>query len=558
MTLKLTRALWLWGAALALGLLLLVPLDAAWRVLGAVLVTVAVANGWRRAGLQAERLRAALQLDGGASLPPTSYRQPVVLVCGSGLDALFGESCADGPRLRMTAHGCYIGVADLRQLPVLVAGLQVRRPDWSGQLGVMFVVNPGEHTDSTALAEQARALAHQLALVRKRGVELPLLLTSYLRGSQEPWFVWRKGQALADVHDAGTCAALDTWQLQATTTAAAVERFQTVVQLNGIVDWMREHVLPHLFDAVPVACAMTFVDPLPGERSGNLWKQWLHQRLALLDTRNALIDSSRLLRFPDPILPLLPMRLRATPRARAGVLATWMLAVAALVAFVSSGWSNDRLIRQISADLQRYTSIPQPASADEPSHPLREEAVAALRQHAYLLEHYHRQGEPLALGFGLYRDEVLRAQLLAAVMGHRQPPVPRPLLKLPGTVRLSSLSLFNSGSALLKPESTKVLVNALVDIKAQPGWLIVITGHTDATGTDERNLRLSRARAGAVRDWMQRMGDIPDSCFAVQGAGAGQPIASNDHDDGRMSNRRVDIRLVPAEGACGSTAGVPG
>jgi len=125
---------------------------------------------------------------------------------------------------------------------------------------------------------------------------------------------------------------------------------------------------------------------------------------------------------------------------------------------------------------------------------------------------------------------------------------------LPDPVRLNSLSLFDAGSAELKPGSTKVLVSALVDIKAQPGWLIVIAGHTYTTGAVEQNLQLSHARASAVRDWMQRMGDIADSCFAVQGFAASQPVASNDTEAGRAANRRVDIRLMPQTGACAQAA----
>jgi type VI secretion system protein VasL len=121
---------------------------------------------------------------------------------------------------------------------------------------------------------------------------------------------------------------------------------------------------------------------------------------------------------------------------------------------------------------------------------------------------------------------------------------------IPDSVRLDSLSLFDAGSTVLKPDSTKILINALVSIKAQPGWLIVIAGHTDATGDAAQNLQISHARASAVRDWMQRMGDIPSNCFAVQGFAASDPVDTNETEAGRAANRRVDIRLVPQAGAC--------
>ncbi|MFA7891935.1 OmpA family protein [Pseudomonas putida] len=124
------------------------------------------------------------------------------------------------------------------------------------------------------------------------------------------------------------------------------------------------------------------------------------------------------------------------------------------------------------------------------------------------------------------------------------PPMPEP-------IQLDSLNLFDPGSAELRPGSTKLLINALIGIKAQPGWLIVISGHADARGDAAKNLDLSRARASAVRDWMQRMGNIPDSCFAVQGVAASQPVGSNDTPGGRAENRRVEIRLVPEGTACG-------
>lgn len=130
------------------------------------------------------------------------------------------------------------------------------------------------------------------------------------------------------------------------------------------------------------------------------------------------------------------------------------------------------------------------------------------------------------------------------VTEHRvEPAVVQPL-------RLDSLNLFEVGSAELVPGSTPLLLKTLVDIKARPGWLIVIAGHTDANGDPVQNLELSRARASAVRDWIKTVGDIPDSCFAVQGFAGSQPLASNEHQAGRAANRRVDIRLLPQPDDC--------
>ncbi|TXT98104.1 OmpA family protein, partial [Enterobacter hormaechei] len=110
--------------------------------------------------------------------------------------------------------------------------------------------------------------------------------------------------------------------------------------------------------------------------------------------------------------------------------------------------------------------------------------------------------------------------------------------------------LFDTGKWALKPASTKLLVNSLVGIKARPGWLIVVAGHTDSTGDDQSNQVLSLKRAESVRNWMRDTGDVPDSCFAVQGYGESRPVATNDTAEGRALNRRVEISLVPQASAC--------
>lgn len=151
----------------------------------------------------------------------------------------------------------------------------------------------------------------------------------------------------------------------------------------------------------------------------------------------------------------------------------------------------------------------------------------------------------LAIGLALYGLAGDKLQRFVRAFQQEDRPTP---------VHLDSLLLFAPGSSELRTDSAKVLIDALVTIKARPGWLIVISAHTDSSGDTERNLQLSHARALAVRDWMQRMGDIPSGCFVIQGVGAHQPVASNDTAAGRVENRRVDIRLIPEAGACSSAS----
>ncbi|HEF4762983.1 TPA: OmpA family protein [Pseudomonas putida] len=545
MTFKLKRGLWLLAGVLAIALLLIIPLAVWTRTLAIAAVMAGVLLICKRIGEQAARQRETLVVADNLSLPPTSYRQPVVLVCGDGLDGLFGAVPVEHLALRITGKGCYVRVPHVESLEQVADSLIASRPDWGRQLSVMLIVNPQENTDSEVLAGRLRALRYQRMRVRKQGFALPLLLVSYLQASRGvgPWFSWEDGQASLHVRQDGACVDLEDWQLQSADSATRASRLQTCVQLNSVATWLGEAVLPHLSPrdgGIPSAqvrvSAVTLVESLP-IRTGNLWQQWLRKKTALIGQEPS--DESGALPFPDPLLALLASDTRYAPGRRAGVIALWLCTVAGLVALLSSAWQNTLLVRQVSDDLRRYTVIPQT------EHARRNEAMSALRQDALRLDGYYRHGAPLSLGFGLYRGDHLREPVQALIAAHREPEQ-----AVAGTVRLDSLSLFSSGSAQLKPGSAKVLIDALVNIKAQPGWLIVITGHTDAIGSAEHNLQLSRARAAAVHTWMRQMGDIPDSCFAVQGFGASQPIASNDTEAGRQANRRVDIRLVPEVGAC--------
>ncbi|UXV22184.1 OmpA family protein [Pseudomonas fluorescens] len=531
--------------------------------MAALVVVIVFAWAWVRAGRHFSLKGQQLVLAGDKSLPSFAYRQPVVLVCGDGLAGLFGSVPAEQITLRTTLQGCYVRVPNPDQLLTVTTGIQAQRPNWSGQLSVMFIANPGEHSDSAELAGRVRAFRNQIALVRKRGVALPLMLVSYLQAAkgEGAWFNWESGQTSPYVRESGACTSLLDWQRQSTDSTTYAARLRSSVQVSSAATWLKETILPHFEPRAadhPVAFAVTLVPSLSQSIAGNLWQQWLREKTGLSGVGQPLPGSSSALPFPDPLLNLLPLQARHSPARGARVAALWLFAAAGVVAFASSAWQNNLLLRQVSDDLRRYTTIPSVSQRDEPQFALRENAMAVLRKDALRLDEYYRQGEPLRLGLGLYRGELLRQPLLATIAGHRNPYESPTVAKISNPVRLDSLSLFGTGSAELKPDATKVLINALVNIKAQSGWLIVIAGHTDVTGSPMQNLELSRARAASVRDWMQRMGDIPDSCFAVQGFGANQPVASNDTEGGRSANRRVDIRLVPEVGACAPAIPVPG
>ncbi|WP_343229231.1 OmpA family protein [Pseudomonas moorei] len=477
MTLKLKQGLWLWAATLALVLLVTIPLAGWVRAVMALTVAYGVAVAFIRAGRRAAYQREQAKLDDQMALPPIAYRQPVVLVCGDGLAGLFGPTPAEQPALRVTDHGCYLRVSRVEQLPGLIDHVMSLRPQWCGQLSVMFVVNPGAHADAAVLAGQVRTLDYQIALIRKRGMALPLMLVSYQQASrgEGPWFSWEMGQDDCNVRESGACVSTDDWQRLSTNNAMHAERMQASVQINSAAAWLAENIVPH-FTArgtrhaigMPVICAITFVPQLHGVAS-SLWQRWLRDKTGLLDANAVEQAPDAPLPFPDPLLHLLPIQAQQFPMRRASVIALWLFAVAGIVALTSSAWQNRLLLREVSDDLRRYTAIAAPKRIDQPQFAEREEALNVLRQDADRLDRYYRKGEPLALGLGLYRGEVLRAQLLSTIAGHSQPSAGP---KAARTVRLDSLSLFGTGSAELKPESTKVLIDALVGIKAQPGWAI--------------------------------------------------------------------------------------
>ena len=107
---------------------------------------------------------------------------------------------------------------------------------------------------------------------------------------------------------------------------------------------------------------------------------------------------------------------------------------------------------------------------------------------------------------------------------------------------------FDTGSADLKPSLRTVLVQFAEGVSNDPGLDVRVVGHTDSTGTEAVNERLSLERAESVRDYLADRG-VARSRIDAAGRGARQPLADNASPEGRAKNRRVEIFLREAEKA---------
>ena len=102
---------------------------------------------------------------------------------------------------------------------------------------------------------------------------------------------------------------------------------------------------------------------------------------------------------------------------------------------------------------------------------------------------------------------------------------------------------FQPGSVSFTPASDATLAQLLSLLRQHPQGRVRIEGHTDNTGPDTVNLRVSRDRAAAVANYLMARG-IPADQLVVTGYGSTQPIADNSTERGRTQNRRIEINPV--------------
>lgn len=118
--------------------------------------------------------------------------------------------------------------------------------------------------------------------------------------------------------------------------------------------------------------------------------------------------------------------------------------------------------------------------------------------------------------------------------------VPEKIKEFTGTIEGIE---FEFNKATIRPSSKPKLDEAIEVLDEFPAVEIEITGHTDDVGTPEFNQKLSEERAAAVKKYLVD-GGIDPSRITTEGRGSSEPVASNETEEGRAQNRRIEFEIV--------------
>jgi OOP family OmpA-OmpF porin len=100
---------------------------------------------------------------------------------------------------------------------------------------------------------------------------------------------------------------------------------------------------------------------------------------------------------------------------------------------------------------------------------------------------------------------------------------------------------FDTGKSTLKPESQPTLQEIAKLLKADPSLKLYVVGHTDNTGLFDANMKLSMDRAASVINALVSQHSVNVASLKACGDGPTAPVASNDTEEGKVLNRRVEL-----------------
>jgi OmpA-OmpF porin, OOP family len=112
-----------------------------------------------------------------------------------------------------------------------------------------------------------------------------------------------------------------------------------------------------------------------------------------------------------------------------------------------------------------------------------------------------------------------------------------------GQVIVMNRITFEKGKDKLLSESYTELDNVYKMLSEHQQMVIQLEGHTDNSGSTSANLKLSEGRVNAVKDYLVKKG-IKKNRIEVKAFGGAKPVANNSTEEGRVKNRRVEIRIL--------------
>ena len=154
----------------------------------------------------------------------------------------------------------------------------------------------------------------------------------------------------------------------------------------------------------------------------------------------------------------------------------------------------------------------------------------------------------LACGPTVFEDKTA-----LTVIGDPPPPPPKPeVVEAPKRVKVTDNAVeidekieFEQDKAVIREVSFSLLKEVAEEVLANPHIKkISIEGHASAEGDTDHNLDLSKRRAKAVMEHLIKVDNIPEAMLTSKGWGESKPIASNDTEEGREDNRRVEFIIT--------------
>lgn len=567
--------------AVILSLLLLfvfLPITIGWKIIGTIVIIV-IAGGllWRlkryRQILASSTANIQFLTQKLDLLPARQrYRLPILLVTGSAAKDFFPNdlSLAESNVL-VSSEAVWIYVEEFSHLPIVYDSLISKWPDMLGRVGIFLAIAPELEDKQGLLIAKLQAFRQSwVDTCRIAKYQLPVYISTHIGfndliyDEQNPlpiyWFqLVNERLYLLDRY----LSPIDNWVNDIKISSDERERrLRLRPFLIETQSWIEHVVLSTLTDSKqPITkCVPTAMAIYPTNQSitsdNVIQKLW--ESLTTLPLPNT-HKIQEIISPPDALVKFMPIAYPFSPICTmicGLVIITSLFGMGCLAA---SFWNNLKLAEQVQNDIHHYQLIPMNSYEE------KRQALEQLKNDRAILNQYLAQGEPVRLGMGLYQGLRLIEPLNITMSDYvAKPPEPEKIIvketevvvKEPPVIRLDSLSLFEVGQSNLKPDSSKILINALMEMKNQinanqgTGWLILITGHTDSTGDENKNLTLSLERAVAVRNWIIKTSDIPETCFAIQGYGAKKPLVDNDTPEHRAKNRRVEISLIPQMSNC--------